>query len=266
MHHQTWEDENLIGDIERIENQKHPRVESIRVFTQIAERVVNVQERQEHEDRPRSRSKNAKRGGQTALENEAERKLNEIDEIACHPKGAYGQPESGDPGRLLARELARPFPNADHLENAKEKWDEADQSQGKDEEIEIIAHELVQETAGESDPVSRLLDHMAAEISFDRLPWDLSTVELRSGGLTTRGQGSFDPLAGTLDLRCTAELDPELTGRYVERYPQLRSLVDGQGRLSLPLRLDGSLMGPSVGVEVSRLIPKPTSPRTPSGG
>jgi hypothetical protein len=113
----------------------------------------------------------------------------------------------------------------------------------------------------EPDPsVSRILDSMTAEIGFDRLPWDLSTVELRSGGVTLRGQGSFDPLAGAVDLRCTAQFDPELTGRYLRRYPQLRPLMDDQGRLSIPLQLDGPMTSPSVGIELSRLAPRIDEP------
>jgi hypothetical protein len=119
---------------------------------------------------------------------------------------------------------------------------------------------LEPDASGGAAPTSRLLERLAADVSFDRLPWDLSALELRSGGITARGRGSFDPVAGTVELVCDAELDDELTGRYVQRYPQLHSLVNERGHLSLPMRLDGPLMQPQVGLEVGRLVPGAEEP------
>ena len=106
---------------------------------------------------------------------------------------------------------------------------------------------------GKGASVSRLLDRLALDVDFDQQPWGLRTVQLVSGGVTLRGQGSFDAVGGAVDLRCTAEMDADLTRRYVDRYSQLRSLVDSRGHLTLPLRLHGPMMQPRVDLELSDL-------------
>ena len=115
---------------------------------------------------------------------------------------------------------------------------------------------LLDDASTGEDPVRRLLDRGAADVSFDTLPWGLQSLRVRSGGVSASGQGSLDPVSGTLDLRLTAELDPELTGRYVERYAQLRSLVNERGNLSLPLQIRGPLVRPELDLELSGLLQK----------
>jgi hypothetical protein len=115
---------------------------------------------------------------------------------------------------------------------------------------------LLDDASTGEDPARRLLDRVAADVSFDTLPWGLRSLRVRSGGVSASGQGSLDPVSGTLDLRLTAELDPELTGRYVGRYGQLRSLVNDRGNLSLPLQIHGPLVRPELDLELSGLLQK----------
>ena len=56
-------------------------------------------------------------------------------------------------------------------------------------------------------------------------------------------------MEGLVDLSVTSLLSRQRTARLVEEYSTLRALVDEQGRLSLPLHIEGPLLGPSVGVE-----------------
>lgn len=106
------------------------------------------------------------------------------------------------------------------------------------------------------DPARRLLDRVAAEVHFETLPWGLQSLRIRSGGVSANGRGSLDPVTGTLDLRLMAELDSELTRRYVDRYAQLGSLVDDRGNLSLPLQIHGPLVRPELDLELSGLVGK----------
>jgi len=101
----------------------------------------------------------------------------------------------------------------------------------------------------------QLLDRMAARISFDALPWGMRAVELHGGGVAATGSGSFDPLAGTVELQLDVELDEQLTRDYISRNSQLRSLVNDRGRLSLPMRLRGPMTGPRVELDLGKLVP-----------
>jgi len=116
---------------------------------------------------------------------------------------------------------------------------------------------LAPEDSGEGGSISRLLDHLKAEVDFDTLPWGLQSLELRSGRVAAVGKGTFDPVTGAVELRCTALLDPDLTAEYVERHSVLRSLVDERGRLALPMSLSGPMTDPAIGLELSDLAPEP---------
>ena len=103
--------------------------------------------------------------------------------------------------------------------------------------------------AAAGEVVEQLLDSVQASIDFDRWPWGLENLSLAAGGLTSTGGGSFDPVAGLVDLSVTSLLSRQRTARLVEEHSTLRALVDEQGRLSLPLHIEGPLLSPSVGVE-----------------
>lgn len=108
--------------------------------------------------------------------------------------------------------------------------------------------------SAETDQARRLMERVAADVSFDTLPWSLESVRVRSGAVSASGQGSLDPVSGAVDLHLTAEIDPEQTRRYVERYAQLRSLVNDRGNLSLPMRVHGPLVRPELDLELSELL------------
>ena len=101
----------------------------------------------------------------------------------------------------------------------------------------------------------RLLDRIGSTIRFDEIPWKLRGVELGAGGMTARGRGRFDPLDSTVDLQLTAELDRKATKKLVKKTPELRVLVGDGGRLSVPLRVKGDLLKPSVTVDLGQMLP-----------
>ena len=94
-----------------------------------------------------------------------------------------------------------------------------------------------------------------AEVSFDELPWPMKAVELEKGGVAARGEGSFHPVAGTVDMRFQVEFDERATAKLLARHGVLRSLVDDQGRLSLPVRVKGPLTRPTIVPKLGRLDP-----------
>jgi hypothetical protein len=99
-----------------------------------------------------------------------------------------------------------------------------------------------------------VLDLMSTELDFSQLPWRFEKFELRGGGVTAVGAGTFDPLEGRVDLRFAAELDDESSRKYVERYSLLKKLVNAEGRIELPLKIRGPLLGPEFDVDVDRLL------------
>ena len=119
---------------------------------------------------------------------------------------------------------------------------------------EDVRRKLEDAAAPEPEEDQELLDRLGSTIRFDRVPWKLRGVELSAGGLTARGRGKFDPLAATVDLQFAAELDRKTTKKLVGKNPELRVLVREGGRLSVPLEVEGGLMGPSVRVDLSELL------------
>jgi hypothetical protein len=132
---------------------------------------------------------------------------------------------------------------------------------GKLADVAALVDSDVAKALGQGDPERaggssrQLLDRMAARISFDALPWSMRAVELRGGGVAASGVGSFDPVAGVVELQLDVELDEQLTRDYVSRNSQLRSLVNDRGRLSLPMRLRGPMTGPRVDLDLGQLVP-----------
>ena len=104
------------------------------------------------------------------------------------------------------------------------------------------------------DLVERVFDALEAGIDFDSWPWKLDRFALRASGLDADGLGSFDPETGRVDLRLTARLDAGRTARLVAEHSRLRLLVDDGGRLALPLRLEGTLVGPSISVDLGDVL------------
>ena len=122
---------------------------------------------------------------------------------------------------------------------------------------ELVEQKLgrkVQEPAQPNAPpaATTVFDGVAAGVDFNALPWKLDKLSLESEHLSASGAGTFDPLAGTVDLRFTARLDPKKTAELVARTKQLQLLVDDSGQLTLPLHLEGSMLAPSIGVDFGK--------------
>ncbi len=98
-----------------------------------------------------------------------------------------------------------------------------------------------------------LLDSFAAQITLERLPWQLEKVQLRSGDVSAEGSGSFDPAAGTVELVLRAHFDAKKSAALVKRSASLKLLLDRQGRLSVPIEISGPFTGPSISVEIGEL-------------
>jgi len=104
------------------------------------------------------------------------------------------------------------------------------------------------------DTVEQLIDSLEGTINFDRWPWGLEDVRLAVGDVSSTGSGSFDPEQGTVAFSLTAQLTREASAALVARYGLLKVLRDRSGRLTLPVRIEGSLMAPSIKVDVDAAL------------
>ncbi len=100
----------------------------------------------------------------------------------------------------------------------------------------------------------RALESLEAQVDFDRFPWGLERLALVAGDLSATGNGTFDPIASVVRLKLAARLAPEKTKVLVAKTEVLQSLVDGQGRLTLPLEVEGALTAPSIRVDLSQAL------------
>jgi hypothetical protein len=107
-----------------------------------------------------------------------------------------------------------------------------------------------------SDPVE------ARETPFERLSADFdirdrvlvtSNLEFRSTDLDLDGEGTigFD---SSLGLEVTASISPDGSASLVRQVPQLEFRVGRDGRLTLPMRIDGTLIEPRVGIDLRRVL------------
>jgi hypothetical protein len=100
------------------------------------------------------------------------------------------------------------------------------------------------------DSVEKLIDSVQGTINFDRWPWGLEDVQLAVGEVSSTGNGSFDPEQGTVAFTLTSRLSRKESAALVARYDLLKVLRDSSGRLTLPVRVGGSLMAPSIKVDI----------------
>jgi hypothetical protein len=100
------------------------------------------------------------------------------------------------------------------------------------------------------DTVEQLIDSLEGTINFDRWPWGLEDVQLAVGEVSSTGNGSFDPEKGTVAFTLTSRLSRKESAVLVARYDLLKVLRDPSGRLTLPVRIGGSLMAPSIKVDI----------------
>ena len=97
-----------------------------------------------------------------------------------------------------------------------------------------------------------VFDGVELGIDLNAIPWKLDKLSLDTEHMRASGGGTFDPLAGTVDLHFTARLDPKKTAELVARTEQLKLLVDDSGQLTLPLHLEGAMLSPSIGVDFGK--------------
>ena len=112
---------------------------------------------------------------------------------------------------------------------------------------EVSADEVI-------DTVEQLIDSLEGTINFDRWPWGLENVQLGVGDVSSTGNGTFDPEQGMVAFTLTSQLSREESAALVARYDLLKVLRDGSGRLTLPVRVEGSLMAPSIKVDIDAAL------------
>jgi hypothetical protein len=116
----------------------------------------------------------------------------------------------------------------------------------------LLDKEMAEEEAEEGeDP---LFERMEAEVDFNQLPWSLERFSLHSGRLSASGSGNFDPSKGSVEILFTVTLDAEETAELVGDSRELRLLLDDRGRLALPVTVSGPLLGPSINVDLERML------------
>lgn len=107
------------------------------------------------------------------------------------------------------------------------------------------------EPSGESVPaLEQVLDNLEVSVDFDSWPWRLEKMALQADQLSADGSGTFDPVTGAVDIRFTARIDRERTRELVSQTQQLKYLVGRDGRLTLPLEIEGAMLSPSIGVDL----------------
>ncbi len=100
------------------------------------------------------------------------------------------------------------------------------------------------------DQVQQLIDSLEGTINFDRWPWGLEDIRLGVGDVASTGSGTFDPEQGTVAFTLTSQLSAEESAELTARYELLKVLRDRSGRLTLPVTVRGSMMAPSIKVDI----------------
>jgi len=117
-----------------------------------------------------------------------------------------------------------------------------------------IAEKRSPEEERAEDGEGALFERMDAFVDFDQLPWRLERFSLTSGALNAFGSGNFDPVDGSVEILITVTLDAEETAGLVGKRRELRVLLDDQGRLSLPVKIRGPLLAPSIDVDLKKVL------------
>lgn len=78
-------------------------------------------------------------------------------------------------------------------------------------------------------------------------------LRFRSRDLDLDGRGTVT-LDGALDLDVLARLSGEVTEGVVRSVRELRYRVDAQGRMSVPVRVEGTLAEPEIGIDLEALL------------
>jgi hypothetical protein len=100
--------------------------------------------------------------------------------------------------------------------------------------------------------LEQVMDDLEVSVDFDSWPWRLEKLALQADHLSAAGKGTFNPDTGAVDLKFTARLDRQRTQELVSKTEQLKYLVGGDGRLTLPLEIKGAMLSPSIGVDLGQ--------------
>jgi len=102
-------------------------------------------------------------------------------------------------------------------------------------------------------PASTEFDLVAASFDLRDRRARTDDLRLRSRDLDLDGRGTvaFD---GALDLDVTASLEPGASAAIVRDVRQLEFRVGDDGRLTLPVRVGGTLAEPEVGIDLRRVL------------
>jgi hypothetical protein len=119
-----------------------------------------------------------------------------------------------------------------------------DKDDGK---TEVAAEEVL-------DVVERLIDSLEGTLDMDRWPWGLDNIRLGVGDVDADGTGWFNPEDGSIDFTLTSRLSAAESSELLAKHSVLKMLVDGSGRVTLPVTVQGSLLAPSIKVEVSQAL------------
>ncbi|UCF68057.1 MAG: AsmA family protein [Acidobacteriota bacterium] len=119
---------------------------------------------------------------------------------------------------------------------------------------QALGDKLPTRAAADAEKGERLLDQLSAQISLEQLPWKLAPFALTVGQRTAAGKGSFDPRDAAVDLAVEARLAPGASAELVSQRGELRSLLDEQGRLRLPVRITGAMTAPTIDVELRGVL------------
>ncbi|NOZ78159.1 MAG: hypothetical protein GXP48_03045, partial [Acidobacteria bacterium] len=98
-----------------------------------------------------------------------------------------------------------------------------------------------------------------ATANLTRIPWKLGRILLQSEDLSARGAGTFDPVAGTVDLKLTARLSRAVTARIVSRAAILKNFRNARGQLVIPMTISGPTDAPKIAFDLGRAFNHATS-------
>jgi hypothetical protein len=104
------------------------------------------------------------------------------------------------------------------------------------------------------DTVKRLIDSLEGTLDMDRWPWGLDDIRLGVGDVASIGTGWFNPEEGTIDFTLTSRLSAEESRKLIRKHSSLKYLTDGSGRVTLPVRIMGSLLEPSIRVDLDKAL------------
>jgi hypothetical protein len=98
-----------------------------------------------------------------------------------------------------------------------------------------------------------------ATANLTRIPWKLGRILLQSEDLSARGAGTFDPVAGTVDLKLTVRLSRAVTTRLVSRAAILKNFRNARGQLVIPMTISGPTDAPKIAFDPVRAFDRTTS-------